>query len=1456
MKKSKISKALFAALVTSAVFGGGTLISHADSLDIEPNTGSKNSVKEETNNNVAKIEEIKNETEEKAQPVNTAETTKDKVEEEVQPVNNTTTIEEDSVTNNEEKVEEKVEEQNNENESKVNSKTENTSASNREILTENKDKSLELSEEKEIEEVKAAKERSTRGIEELNKLDNKNLNKDRLQFLEKLASAIDNVPYKGDAYELSNDSEYKKYYAKENPDSLTCSEFMSWGLYQTGHKEVENHYVRDFYADTKNFTHLSDKDILTPGDFILDYRPGNRTGHILVYAGKDANGVEYLMQSTRDKGSNPNETTLQNGPNIIKRSDYKIVNSYPIFVRYNGFEKVEKLPTDTDNNNYASETNKNTIGNFQVDDIKITRADDPSKESYFESPYNFNISFSNIGKIKEGDSLKLIGYYPKLYNTETKEEYYFGVFPYTSKDYNETVRQDIKIKYNNKDIVIGQLVGNKITFNKNVESLDKFNFSVSLGIATKNRLNVEKEGRKDLYEVPFYVNINGKALSKPYLQKIKPNTRKNLVLESSNYVRGRIYHLPTEKNKQVMYLYDSPFNALAKLRDENHWKDGKIRVKITLPEGLEFNSNQNIEKQILTYYSNEKKIVLAANHDINRHYDRQQGILSSLTTIKDNKTAINSFDITDKPLADGEGDYDRTIVGALVSIMNSNAVDLKTGKLKNPIKFEYFVNDKLVDTKELTDIEMMVTSSSSEGGSVDQSSTTTKKEIKAKIFYETDDKLDFGKQVVVKKPVNGEKEITITKKIVNGKVVEEKSEKIIKQKQDGLTRVGNKKVETTEIPSLPGGSKPGIKTTTTIYDVDKNTGKLINPKTTVKTVYPAEKIQDKAKTTKVTKENIPFNTIYKKDDKLKYNEKKVIQKGVKGENKVTTITQTGKESKSTKELVKKPIDEIIAVGNKKVVTEEIPPIKGGTKPGAKTTTIIYDVDKNTGKLINPKETVKIVYPAEKIQDTAKTITHEEIPFKTVYVAKADLKAGEKEVFQKGVKGKKEITQIGSNKSTEKVIEKPTTEIIGIGNRKIDIEEVPPIKGGTKPGTKTTTTIWDIDSKTGKLINPKVTTKISYPAEKIGDVATTVKISKEEVPFKTIYKADENLTYNSKKVIQKGENGENKVTTTKKPGTPDKIDKELVKKPIDEIISIGNKKVVDEEVPPIKGGTKPGTKTTTTIWDIDSKTGKLINPKVTTKISYPMEDIQDIATKTTKDIGDIDFEIIYEADPTLEYGATKIKQDGKKGKKEITTISKIVDGKRVEEKSDKIIEKAINKIISVGNKKLLKNDIDYKVIEKETNELEVGKSKIEKPGEKGIKETITTSEVDPKTGKLINEKTDEVITKKPIDEIKLIGTKKVVPWTDIKDIAKRTSFPAAKIHDIAKPIDKEEVKEQSKEDGNGKAKEELKEQPVKQTMVPIAQSNVQTGVENVNPAIITVLLSSVGLAITNKKKKED
>ena len=81
------------------------------------------------------------------------------------------------------------------------------------------------------------------------------------------------------------------------------------------------------------------------------------------------------------------------------------------------------------------------------------------------------------------------------------------------------------------------------------------------------------------------------------------------------------------------------------------------------------------------------------------------------------------------------------------------------------------------------------------------------------------------------------------------------TEKETKKAIDGVTKVGNKKVEVE--------TKDGITTTTTtIYEVEKETGKLVNPKVTThkstkigtiedvaKKTIPATKIEDIAKKT-------------------------------------------------------------------------------------------------------------------------------------------------------------------------------------------------------------------------------------------------------------------------------------------------------------------------------------------------------------------------------------------------------------------------------------------------------------------------------------------------------------------------------------------------------------------------------------------------------------------------------
>ena len=236
-------------------------------------------------------------------------------------------------------------------------------------------------------------------------------------------------------------------------------------------------------------------------------------------------------------------------------------------------------------------------------------------------------------------------------------------------------------------------------------------------------------------------------------------------------------------------------------------------------------------------------------------------------------------------------------------------------------------------------------------GTIEDIAKTTKvttETIPAEVKYEADDSLDFEEKVVDKAPVDGEKEVTTVSEPGKDDVV---TEEVTKEPEAGTTRVGNKKVETVE-------NEDGSTTeTTTIYDVDPDTGELTNPTTTTKTTMPAGTIEDIAKTTKVTTETIPAEVKYEADDSLDFEEKVVDKAPVDGEKEVTTVSEPGKDDVVTEEVTKEPEAGTTRVGNKKVETVE-------NEDGSTTeTTTIYDVDPDTGELTNPTTTTKTT-PAE------------------------------------------------------------------------------------------------------------------------------------------------------------------------------------------------------------------------------------------------------------------------------------------------------------------------------------------------------------------------------------------------------------------------------------------------------------------------------------------------------------
>ena len=105
------------------------------------------------------------------------------------------------------------------------------------------------------------------------------------------------------------------------------------------------------------------------------------------------------------------------------------------------------------------------------------------------------------------------------------------------------------------------------------------------------------------------------------------------------------------------------------------------------------------------------------------------------------------------------------------------------------------------------------------------------------------------------------------------------------------------------------------------------------------------------KVTKVTKEVIPAKTKYEADDTLEFEKQKVITTAVDGEKEITTVSQKGKDDVVTEKTTKEKVDGLVKVGNKKVEVKKDGDI-------TITTTTTYEVNPNTGELINPKVVVK------------------------------------------------------------------------------------------------------------------------------------------------------------------------------------------------------------------------------------------------------------------------------------------------------------------------------------------------------------------------------------------------------------------------------------------------------------------------------------------------------------------
>ena len=316
----------------------------------------------------------------------------------------------------------------------------------------------------------------------------------------------------------------------------------------------------------------------------------------------------------------------------------------------------------------------------------------------------------------------------------------------------------------------------------------------------------------------------------------------------------------------------------------------------------------------------------------------------------------------------------------------------------------------------------------------------------------------------------------------------------------------------------------------------------------------------------------------------------------------------------------------------------------------------------------------------------------------------------------------------------------------------------------KNGKKKTTTTFTVDPKTGKVTPNEPTVETTPPVDQITEIG---KGKDKDGDLKITYIPDPESPVGTDTIVEEGRKPKYDVTGKEKdPGKPKVV--KIGTKPKVNVEEIPFKEVIVENPSKPEGYRavlkegKTGKKTTTTTYSVDPKTGT-VTPNEPTVTIVKAEDAL-IEVGTGKDfVGEI--ETRYVPDIELEFGKTKIVQNGTPEVKDVT-------GKKIKEGTPTIIHIGIKP-------KVEEEELDFKVVKRDNPELPKGQEKVVQEGEKGKKKTTTTYEVDPKTGKVTSKVT--VDTKDPQDKIIEVGTKeeaKVV--TPAPEAPKTPQAPAPQV----------------------------------------------------------------------------
>ena len=453
-------------------------------------------------------------------------------------------------------------------------------------------------------------------------------------------------------------------------------------------------------------------------------------------------------------------------------------------------------------------------------------------------------------------------------------------------------------------------------------------------------------------------------------------------------------------------------------------------------------------------------------------------------------------------------------------------------------------------------------------------------------------------------------------------------------------------------------------------------------------------------------EKIPFSTKYVADKELTKGEKSVIKKGIDGVIKTTYIKGKDGELKKEKETKEPAVDEVVKVGVKST--------------------------ENTKEILS-----NTVYVADK--EKARGLANERIEGSNGY---------EKEVINYTLNEKDGTI----SETVEKTAEKATDTIIKVPAKdKVEVTEIPsPIryeKDSTREkgqknitilgqkGTRKVTTTYEVNPKTGEVIEKVGTPEVKNATETVVKVAAKDKVEVTEIPSPVRYEKDNTREKGQNNITIPGEKGTRKVTTT---------------------------------------------------YEVNPKTGEVTQRVGTPEVKEAMETVVKVAAKDKVEVTEIPSPVRYEKNSTREKGQNNITILGEKGTRKVTTTYEVnpKTGEVIQRVGTPEVKEATETVVKVAAKdKVEVTEIPSPVRYEKDNTREKGQKNITILGEKGTRKVTTTYEVNPKTGEVtqrvetpeVKEATETVVKVAAKDKVEVVQREngKKVKVTTIYTVHEKT-----------------------------------------------------------------------------------